>query len=127
MMLRKPKNIFLLDAFGAALSAVLLSFVLVIFEPYFGMPAAVLYQLGVIAGVFTIYSFSCYLLVHDNWQFYLRIIAIANSLYGLASIVLVVYHSSLLTTLGYAYFLGEIAVLAIIIYIEFKTIKMKDS
>ncbi len=44
----KPKQLFLLDAFGALLSAFFLGFVLVKYQVYIGMPENVLYILALI-------------------------------------------------------------------------------
>lgn len=126
-MLFSPKKTFLLDAIGAVLSTLLLGVVLVHFESYIGMPLNVLYPLAAVAGVFAVYSFSCYFFLKTNWKPYMRNIAIANSIYCLASIILVIIHFDLLTTLGIIYFISEFLILILIILTEFKTIKKSTS
>lgn len=121
-MTRNPKNLFFIDGTAAMLSVLLLGVVLVHFESYIGMPISILYSLAVMAAVFTIYSFSCYFFIKKNWEIYLRIIAIANSLYCITSIIVMVYYFDLLTTLGIIYFLGEFAIIILIVRMEIKVI-----
>ena len=116
-------NVFLVDAIGALLSTLLLGVVLVHFELYIGMPQSVLFPLAFVAALFTLYSGICHFFVKANWKPYLRIIAIANALYCLASIIVVAYHYEQLTTLGVFYFLGEFAIISIIVTSEYKLIK----
>lgn len=116
-------NVFLIDAIGALLSTLLLGVVLVQFEPYIGMPQSALFPLAFVAALFTIYSGICHFFVNSKWKPCLRIIAIANALYCFASIIVVTYHYEQLTTLGMIYFLGEFAVISIIVTAEYKLIK----
>ena len=117
------KNILLLDALGALLSALFLGIVLVHFEQYIGMPTSTLYSLAAIPCVFMVYSLTCYLSAIKNREWSVRIIILANSLYAILSLSLVIYHFDLLTKLGIAYFLVELVVLICIINFEFKSVK----
>lgn len=110
-MRSKPKQLFLIDALGAVLTASLLSGVLANFERTFGMPQKVLYGLSLIAVFFAIYSFSCYFRDLKNWQPYLKAIAIANLSYCCLTAGLMVYFYQKLTLLGVLYFIGEIIII----------------
>ncbi|MCB0589408.1 MAG: hypothetical protein KDD06_29250 [Phaeodactylibacter sp.] len=114
-----PQKLFLIDGLGALLSAVLLGVVLVQWEHAFGMPRQALYPLAAIAGLFAVYSLSCYWRLSENRRPYLRVIAVANLLYCCLSLALVVYFYSQLTVLGVAYFLVEIAVVLILAGLEY--------
>lgn len=116
-------NVFLIDAIGALLSTLMLGVVLVHFESYIGMPESALCPLAFVAALFTIYSGICHFIVNSKWKPCLRIIAMANALYCFASIIVVTYHYEQLTTLGMIYFLGEFAVISIIVTAEYKLIK----
>lgn len=114
------KQIFLIDSLGAVLTAVLLSQVLVRLVPFFGMPESILYLLAGIAACFALYSFTCYLLVKDNWRPFLLGIAIANTLYCMVTFSLVVYLFNSMTALGIAYFIGEIILVLGLVALELK-------
>lgn len=115
-----PRQLFLVDALGALLSAFLLGVVLVIFEPVFGMPCAILYVLAGVAVVLAVYSFSCYARFPRNWPPFLKIIAIANVIYCAVTLGLVVYLYEQLTGLGVAYFILEVIVISSLVRIEWK-------
>lgn len=118
-----PRKVFLLDAIGALAS--LFSFLCVLYplESYFGVPTPTIFLLSVIAVVLFSYSFSCFKLIKQNWKPYLKIIILLNSLYILFSIGLIFYHFNELTFLGISYFVIEITVILIVLYIEIITLQ----
>ena len=107
-MKEEPKKLFLIDGFGALISAFLLGIVLVQYESAFGMPRKELYILSLLAVGFAIYSFTCSWKLPQNWQIYMKTIAVVNSLYCCLTLGLMFYHREVITTLGIVYFLGEI-------------------
>lgn len=118
-----PKQLFLIDAFGAMVTAFLTGVVLVYFESFFGMPKAVLIPLALVACGFSIYSFIGYFKLNfnrNNWRIFLRIIAVANLLYCGVTLGFVLYYFEQLTTFGILYFIGEILVVTTLVMIEFK-------
>jgi hypothetical protein len=118
-----PKKIFLLDALGAFLTASLLSFILAPKEDVFGMPSKTVYILSIIALCFFIYSFSCYKFIKTNWKPFLKLIIKLNSTYIIISVGLLFKHFNQLTFLGFTYFILEIIVIFIIVYLEIETYK----
>ncbi len=121
------KKLFLLDGFGALLSAFLLGVILVQFESAFGMPRKVLYGLSFAPCVFAVYDFICYFKIKENWRTFLKIIAYANLLYLCASIGLLIHHYPKLTGLGVSYFLLEFVVVLIVVWLELKTVRRTDT
>ncbi len=115
-----PKQLFLMDGLGALLSAFMLGFVLVKFESIFGMPALVLYWLAGLAGIFAIYSFSCFIGFGKNWRIYLKAIALVNLTYCGLTLSLVIYLYQLLTIWGFIYFMLEIIIVVTLSVIELK-------
>ena len=113
------RQIFLLDAFGALVTATLLSQVLARMEPVFGMPRDLLFLLAGVATCFAIYSLMCWLFVGNKWRHFLRAIAIANTVYCLITLALVVLLYEQLTWLGIAYFIGEIVLVMLLVSVEF--------
>ena len=115
-----PKQLFLLDGFGALLSAFLLGVVLVKFESTFGMPRSTLYILAFIPCLFAVYDFYCYWKIQQQQGFFLKGIAIANLAYCCLSITFAFHHQEQLTTLGRTYFILEILVVVALVAVELK-------
>lgn len=104
-------TVFLLDAVGALITASLLSQVLARYPSYFGVPEATLQLLASIVMLFSVYSFICHLYIKRSRSLYLKIIAVLNTCYSIATLSLVIYHFDIITPLGAIYFLSEIAII----------------
>lgn len=113
-----PKILFLVDSLGALLTTFSLFVVLKSFNDFFGMPVSVLNYLSMISACFCIYSALCFFFLNRNWAPYIRVIGIANLLYCVSTIGLVLVYSTQLTAFGIAYFLGEIVIVSVLVYIE---------
>ena len=103
-----PKRIFLIDAFGALLSAISLFGILAQWEHYFGMPKKTLFLLSGIAFCLFIYSMSCHRFIKSNWKPFLRILIVFNIVYLLISFGFIIKYSEKLTKLGWVYFILEL-------------------
>ena len=114
-----PKKLFLIDAFGAILSAFLLGVVLVKFEEIFGIPTSVLYFLATIPILFVIYDVFCYQ-KHLKIGLLLKGVAVLNILYCCISIGLISYHFSTITILGWTYIIVESILVSCLAMIEFR-------
>jgi hypothetical protein len=114
----EPKKLFLIDSIGALTTASLLFVVLRNFNEYFGMPERILTYLSLIAVCFCIYSTTCSFVIKANWTPFIKAISIANLLYCVFTICLIIFNDPQLTTIGIAYFLGEIAIICGLVYIE---------
>jgi hypothetical protein len=117
-----PKTIFLIDGFGALLTAIILLAILMPFQDFFGMPKDILTFLSLIALAFAIYSFCCYFFLIGNWKPFLFGISIANFLYCCLTLGLVYFFYSELTVLGVGYFLAEVVVVMGLVLVEWKLI-----
>lgn len=116
-----PRKLFLIDGLGALLSVFLVGVVLSRFESVFGMPQTATYWLAALPCLFALYSFTCFLLIKENWRPYLRLIALANLLYCGLTMGLVIYFYQRLTVWGLLYFVGEVIVVIGLAYVELKT------
>jgi hypothetical protein len=116
----KPRLLFLIDGLGAIISAFLLWVVLTNFESLFGMPKQALYVLSLLPCIFLVYDFICYFKITKNRKPFIVVIALANLFYCCISIVLVLQHYQALTIFGLAYFINELIILIVLVYIEFK-------
>ncbi len=121
--LAKPKNIFLIDAVGALITFALLFLVLRTFNTLFGLSKAALEYLSLIAFIFFIYSSTCFFLAINNWKLYLKIICTANILYCVLTFGILLYDYESISIFGIIYFLGEIVVIAGLVFLEIKTIR----
>ena len=115
------KQIFLVDAIGALLTAFFLFAILAQLEHYFGMPKQVLFLLSGIAFCLFIYSMCCHRFIKSNWKPFLIALMIFNTAYLLVSITMVIQNAEYLTNLGWIYFTLEILIIGILISIEYTT------
>jgi hypothetical protein len=118
-----PRNVFLLDGIGALVSSLLLVVLLAPFESFFGMPSDYVYQLAIPAFVFAVYSIACYVFNPNNWQPFMKLIALANFIYCCVTFYLILKLFYRLTQFGVLYFLLEIAVIFMVIALEINTIR----
>ena len=116
-----PKLLFLIDGFGALLSAFLLGVVLVKFESLFGIPVSVLHILAIIPCGFAVYDFICYLWLKRSLSPFLKGIAWANLIYSIISLTMAAFHYQSITILGWTYILIEILIILVLVKLEFKT------
>ncbi|MCH2192913.1 hypothetical protein [Kordia sp.] len=114
-----PKQLFLVDGFGALLSAFLLGFVLVRIKDDIGMPPAILYVLAAIPIVFAIFDLYCYRKEHKRAGIFLKMIAILNIHYCIVSVGFAMYHKETLTSLGWIYIVVEVFIILLLSAIEF--------
>jgi hypothetical protein len=114
-----PRNLFLLDGFGALVSAIFL-FIIYAFESYFGMPRSVMQFLIALPCLYAVYSFACYFLIGRHWRLGLKVIALANLSYCILTALMVNKHQAQLTFLGDAYFVSEMIVLLVLVWIELR-------
>lgn len=117
------KKVFLLDAFGAFLTTVLLLGLLVPFDHYFGMPREVLLFLAAIAFGLFVYSSTCYKFSKVITKSFLAVIIFLNIIYSMISIGVIVSYFDSLTKLGLAYFILEIIVIALLVILEINVYK----
>lgn len=117
---RNPRKLFLIDGLGAALTAFSLFFVLRPYHDYFGMPINILAYLSIIGLIFCAYSMFCYFLLKNYWSSPLRIIGISNLLYSISTMVLLYSYYNDLTRIGLTYFLVEILIIVLLVYVELR-------
>jgi len=120
---QSPISLFLVDGLGALLTAFLLFVIMSAFNEYFGMPQRILLYLATTAAVFCLYSTTCFFLLKDHWQPFLKVIIGANLLYCCLTMGLVIYYYPGLTALGVSYFVAEIFVIIGLVFVELKTLE----
>ena len=119
----KPRILFLVDSVGALFTTLSLFVVLRTFHELIGMPVSVLTYLSILSAFFCLYSAACFLFLKRYWVPFIWIIGTANFLYCVLTLGLVLVYYSQLSGLGVAYFLGEIMIVGILVYIEFRVAK----
>ncbi|MEO0788723.1 MAG: hypothetical protein AAFY36_08680 [Bacteroidota bacterium] len=141
------QQLFFIDFCGAAISTLLHFLLLAPFDHLFGLPAEVVYLLGSMAFLFC--CFSGYQYLH-RWRYSsngdtlasflrdrdagsesstsaIKVISVLNFGYCLVSIGFLTYYFARITSLGWAYFLGEILIVSALAYIEFKAARVHSS
>jgi energy-converting hydrogenase Eha subunit G len=113
----RPYQIFLIDGFGALLTTGLLYFIVARIDFLFKIPQSTVYLLAGIALCFAIYSLSCYTLRPKNWKPCLKVIMVANLLYCMLTLGLLM--SNPVTIWDVLYFMGEVIIVLILVRIEY--------
>jgi hypothetical protein len=119
-LISKPKILFLVDALGALLTTILVFVVLRNFSAYIGVPDTVLNILSAVSLCCCLYSAACFLFLKSNWTPFIRVIVFLNIMYCVFTLALVITHRSDISTIGIAYFLGEVSIIGTLVYIENK-------
>jgi hypothetical protein len=117
---KKPNTLFLVDSIGAFISAICLLIISRYYSDYFGVNHSTFQLLLILPIVFCIYSACCFLFVKRSFKPFIQIIALANLLYCIISLILLGTLFSEITILGLSYFVVELTIIALIISIEFK-------
>lgn len=115
----QPRNIFLIDGLGAALSALFLLGILAQVPEYIGLSKHILLTLGGVACLLCTYSFACFLFLAKKWRVLLGVTIVANTLYAALTLSLLLYFGQMISFLGMYYFISELIVLGIIIKLEY--------
>ena len=89
------------------------------------MPAIVLVKLAFVAGFFALYSATCFLKMPENWQPFLKTIAVVNLAYSCLTIGLVMHFYERLTMIGLVYFVAELVIVITLASIELKVALQK--
>ena len=105
------RRVLYVDAAGAAVSAAILACVLAPRVDAFGMPRTVALGLAAAPAAFLAWDLAHAARRSARHVWALRAVAYANASYAVVSGLLLVVHAEHLRPLGWAYFLGEIAVL----------------
>lgn len=128
MLLQKTlSRPFLIDGIGAIITALMLGVILPAFQPVFGMPTEILHLLSGVASAFALYSLICHFFLKKNRSAFLRIIAMCNAVYCLITLGLMVGYREVITGWGIAYFVGEIAVVLLLVRLEWNTARAMRS
>jgi peptidoglycan/LPS O-acetylase OafA/YrhL len=122
-----PRKLFLIDGFGAVLSAFLLGVVLVKLERFFGIPESTLYFLASFPCIFALYDFYCYYRIRNNPDVFIKAIGIVNLFYCCLSLAMAIYHNNVITYLGWTYILLEIALVMMLAIVELSVARNLNS
>ena len=112
------RSIFLLDGIGAVVSVLLLGGVLPVVQPWIGMPLRALYLLALIPVFYGMYSFGCYRLADHSNPRWLQVVMVANLLYCVLTMSLLVRFFDELTALGMAWFIIDALVILGVVALE---------
>lgn len=99
----------------------MLGVVLVKYEKYFGLPIHTLYFLALIPILFILYDMYAFYRDENRTSLLMKGIAVMNTMYCILSIGFAIFHSSLLTNLGWTYVIGEVLIILMVAFFEWKT------
>ncbi len=120
---RTPHKLFLIDGFGALLSALMLGGVLVRFNNLVGLTSNVLFFLALFPVVYAVYDLYCYRTVQNRLIQKTKGIIMLNILYSCISIAVVYLYRESITIVGHCYFISEIIIILILVGMELKVVK----
>ncbi len=115
-----PRRIFLIDAAGAMVSALLLGVVLVRWQSVVGIPHQALYLLAAMPCCFVLYDLLSCVIAGDQWRRYLRGIAVVNMGYCVFSLGMAAYHADQVLVLGWIYIVIEIFIVGGLAFAEYQ-------
>ncbi len=113
-----PKKLFVLDGFGAIISAFVIAFVLVRLEKIVGIPSDSLYILATMPLCFALFDVYCTRKKEANLAPFVYRIAWLNLIYCCLSMAIAWYHFQTISIWGWAYLLLEILVLVALVNLE---------
>ena len=116
----EAKKLFLIDAVGALVSATFLGLVLPQLQGYIGIPNNILFFFASLACLFSVFSFWHYFNFLPKFQTRLKFIALANFLYCILTIFLLIPLKGTISTLGTIYFVVEVLIILVLAALEFK-------
>ena len=121
--IKKTGTFFLVDSSEAMLTALFL-LVLKRFGEYVGIPPTKLTFLSTIAPCICLFSAACFVLIKKNHAPFLKVINIANFIYCISTMVVLIVCYVQLTTIGLIYFLAEMTIIDWLASIELKLARM---
>jgi len=110
---QNPRKLLLIDAIGAIFSLLLLQ----LLKGYLGMPYSVVNYLTVIAACLFLISATCFVAYAYKPLFFL-LLGVGNTLYCLSTLALLCINYPIITSLGIAYFVIEVIIISLLVYIE---------
>lgn len=112
------QHIFLLDGAGALISGILLLCLIAPHPEWFGMPAQMARGLALPAFLLAGFGLGATLSRIAETKTALRWLAISNSFYCIATIIVLLLQRHQMTGIGIAYFIGELCIIGALIRIE---------
>ena len=118
------RTLFLLDGMGALLSALLLGGVLPRFPELFGMPQLILHSLALMAFLLALSGLLNALKLFGTRRVLLWMTVVGNAFYIALTASFVILFAAELKPLDFAYFIGEMAIIATLASIEYRAWKL---
>lgn len=116
------RTLFIIDGFGALLSAVAVGIVLPKNPEMMGMPAAILQRVALVPAAFVIYDLVVLLFQNNSLLSYLHVKAYLTLSYGLLTLVLAFLYISTFTFIGWILMGMQLAMIVSIAVYEIKVV-----
>lgn len=114
----EPHRLFLIDSVGALLSSFFLFVVMRSFIDLVGVPDNIIIYFSAMAACLWLYSTLCYYLVKKNHAWFIMIMSVANLLYCMVTLVILILCCPQVTTIGKVYFTLEIIIVCTLSLVE---------
>jgi phosphatidylserine synthase len=112
--------VFLIDGLGALLTALCTFLLMQYFRDKVGLPYEVLRILTLTAVAFAAYSLTCHIVFKGPQKTFLHIIMVANVVYAIITLVLLLIYKDRVQPLGLIYFIGEVLIITGLVFWEFR-------
>jgi hypothetical protein len=122
-LLMNPNRLFLLDGIGGLLTGITIGYILPLLPQHFDLPVNVFKMLSTFGFLYGLYSLTCALTLKSHFSKWLRVIILANLIYCLISIFIMVYYFDRLSPLGLIYFTTEKFIILFLVHLEYKALK----
>jgi predicted membrane-bound spermidine synthase len=116
----KPRKLLLLDALGALLSAALLYCLLMPHADWIGLPDTHIKALAIGAIFLASYDLLASFFFTSERKWTISVIALLNVSYCIITSGILIANYASITLLGWIYFIGEMAIVAVLVYLEWK-------
>lgn len=118
-----PRQLFLADAIGATVSALLMVFVLVKHVSFFGIPESTLFFLASLPCAFASFDLICFFFCKKQFNVFLQTIAALNFSYCCVSVAMASFHYDSLTIWGWLYVFAEVLIVGALARFEWRIAK----
>lgn len=119
--LLNPNTIFLLDGFGAIISAFLLGVISSQFKNHFGIPVQLFYILAFLPCLLALFDLYCFFRITKEKIEFLKILAFLNLFYCFIALGLALSFYKEITYFGWTYIFLEIVIVISIASLEYRT------
>ena len=123
-LVSNKRKLFLIDGMGALVSALVIGGVMTRLPEWFGLPHFILHSLALVAFALAFYGFMNALGLFGQHRVLLWATFMGNCFYIVFTGLLLVMFARSLKPLDFAYFIGEMAIVAVLAAVEYRALRV---